>query len=97
MAVTHAVYHEQHVYCCVPVLSGTIQSEINPSRAIFVSRNIGIYLRFLSLLDTDMTQEAEIISYWRQGPTYFAESMSWWVDARSQGVSNNDIDYVQAE
>ena len=66
-------------------------------RAIFVSRNIGIYSRFLSLLDTDMTQEAEIISYWRQGPTYFAESMSWWVDASSQGVSNNDIDYVQAE
>ena len=37
--------------------------------ATFVSRNINMYLQFLSFLNTDMTQIVEILPRIRQGPT----------------------------
>ena len=39
--------------------------------------NINIYLHFISLLHTDMTQVLKILPQVRPGPTYSIESISW--------------------
>ena len=44
---------------------------LNSLRAKFLSRNINMYLQFLSFLRTDMKQVVGILTHVRQGPAYF--------------------------
>ena len=63
-------------------------------RAKLFIRNINIYQQFLSFLHTYMTQVVETLPHVRQGPTYHcSQYYGCWCpgDARSQGISSNDI------
>ena len=63
--------------------------------------NINIYLHFMSLLHIDMTQVVEILPCVRQGPTcsiHIQYLGFWWPgDAKSRGISNHDIYYVEPD
>ena len=47
-----------------------IRLPVYPLRAKFFKRECKIYLRFISFLQIDITQEVEILPQERQGPTY---------------------------
>ena len=71
--------------------------------AKFFSRNINMYSQFLSFLHTDTTKVVEILPRVRQGPTLIFKSscsqyhFCWWPgDARSQDISNHNIDLVKS-
>ena len=71
---------------------------LNPLHAKFFRRNINICLQFMSFLRNDMTQVVEILLQVRQGPNHFIYWILWLLmswDARSQGISNHDIDLVK--
>ena len=59
------------------MLSPCLSNIFTPLHANFFSRNINMYMQFLSLYHTDMTQVVETLSRGRQGPTYFTWSISW--------------------
>ena len=50
---------------------------VNSLRAKFLSRNITMYLQFLSFLHTDRTQVAGILPCVRKVLAYFTQSLSW--------------------
>ena len=62
---------------------------LNSLHVKFFSKNIKMYLQFLSFLHTNMTQVVEIVLISQyQG--------FWWPgDTRSQGISNHDSDLVK--
>ena len=65
---------------------------LNPLHAKFLRENINIYLHFMSFLHTDKTQVDE-----KDLPILHNQYHGCWCpgDARSQGISNPDIDLVK--
>ena len=73
---------------------------VSDLRATFFGEKINIYLHFMSFLHTNKTQIVEMPPRVKQGPAYSTQSISWLLmscpgDARSQGISNHDIDLVK--
>ena len=70
----------------------------NPLRYKFFIGNIKMYLQFISFLHTDMTQAIEILPCVRQNlPILHSQYHGCWCpgNARSQGISKNDIYFVE--
>ena len=75
---------------------------INLLRDKFSRANMNLNLQFIVFLHTDVTQVVEIRLDRGQVPTHFTYNSQyhgwWWPgDARSQGISNHDIDLVKLE
>ena len=71
---------------------------LNPLHAKFFRGNKNINLHFMSFLHIDMTQVLEILPQVRQELTILHNQYhGYWCpgDARSQGIINHDIDYVE--
>ena len=72
--------------------------QVNPLRAKFLIGNMNIYLHLMSFLHTNKTQVVEIPPRVGQVPANLHNQYhGCWCpgDARSQGISNHDIDLVK--